>query len=318
MTTARAPKDDALGREAADTIAEGSKSFATASKLFRPAMRRDVLLLYAWCRHCDDLTDGQDLGRNQTGTASPEAVERLKQDSLNACFGQPNDQLPYRALAEVAQRHDLPEAIVLDHITGFERDVTGWQPQTTDDLLEYCYYVAGAVGILMARIMGVRDVPTLRRASDLGLAFQLTNIARDIVEDARAGRCYLPLDWREASALKTDDLFDPARARDVHPLATRLVELAEPYYASARIGERALPARAAWAIATARGVYRDIGLQVCRKGPTGLATRAYTGKGRKIWRVMTGGGQTVGGRFRNGAEQRGDLWTPRALARLES
>jgi len=316
MRSARAPRDDALGREAAETIAEGSKSFATASKLFRPAMRRDVLLLYAWCRHCDDLADGQDLGRDQRGTATPQAIERLKQDSLSACRGQPGDELPYRALAEVAKRHDLPEDIVLDHISGFEQDAAGWQPQTTDDLLEYCYFVAGAVGILMARIMGVRDVPTLRRASDLGLAFQLTNISRDIVEDARAGRCYLPRDWRTLARLDLPDLARPERARDVHPLAAQLVELAEPYYASARIGERALPARAAWAIATARGVYRDIGLQVSRKGSEGLARRAYTSKGRKLWRVVTGGSQTVGGRFRkNGhAPVREGLWTPRALA----
>lgn len=313
MATARAPKDDALGREAADTIAEGSKSFATASKLFRPAMRRDVLLLYAWCRHCDDVTDGQAFGRHQSGTASPETLERLKQDSLNACCGQPNDQLPYRALAEVAKRHELPEEIVLDHIAGFERDVDGWQPQTTDDLLEYCYFVAGAVGILMARIMGVRDIPTLRRACDLGIAFQLTNIARDIVEDARASRCYLPVEWRAQAQLDIPDLVKPERAKDVHPLAAKLVDLAEPYYASARIGERALPARAAWAIATARGVYRDIGLQVRSKGPEGLSERAYTSKGRKAWRVVTGGSQTIGGRFRNGIARRGDLWTPRAL-----
>ncbi|NKI34004.1 phytoene/squalene synthase family protein [Wenzhouxiangella sp. XN79A] len=310
------PSDDALGREAAETIAEGSKSFATASKLFRPAMRRDVLLLYAWCRHCDDVTDGQDLGRNQSGTASPQTIDRLKQDSLAACRGRPNDELPYRALAEVARRHELPEDIVLDHIAGFEQDVAGWQPQSTEDLLEYCYFVAGAVGILMARIMGVRDIETLKRASDLGLAFQLTNIARDIVEDARAGRCYLPRDWRQLAQLDIPDLPDPDRARDVHPLAAQLVELAEPYYASARIGERALPGRAAWAIATARSVYRDIGLQVRRKGPDGLAERAYTSKGRKIWRVVTGGSQTVGGRLlKNGrAPVRDGLWTPRALA----
>ena len=316
MVKARAPHDDALGREAAGTIAEGSKSFATASKLFRPAMRRDVLLLYAWCRHCDDVTDGQDLGRNQTASASPEAVERLKMASLNACRGRPGDDLPFRALTEVAQRHDLPEDIVLDHIAGFEQDVAGWQPQRTEDLLEYCYFVAGAVGILMARIMGVRDVETLQRASDLGIAFQLTNIARDIVEDARAGRCYLPRDWRGLARLDIVDLTRPERARDVHPLAAQLVELAEPYYASARIGERALPGRAAWAIATARGVYRDIGLQVRRKGPDGLAERAYTSKGRKLWRMVTGGSQTVGGRFRkNGrAPIRDGLWTPRALA----
>lgn len=307
-------RTDALGRHAEDTIAEGSKSFAAAARLFRPAMRRDVMLLYTWCRHCDDITDGQQLGRGNLDTAGPEIVERLKADSLAACAGQPRDTAPFRALAEVAGRHGLPVDVVADHLAGFERDVEGWRPETIDDLLEYCYFVAGAVGILMARIMGVRDDATLARACDLGLAFQLTNVARDVVEDADGGRCYLPASWLSERDLQAGDLGDPARADDVFPLVARLVETAEPYYASAGVGIRALPARAAWAIATARAVYRDIGRSIVRRGPAALAERTFTGRGRKTWRTISGGAQVLGGRLRRGAAPARDgLWTPAAL-----
>jgi phytoene synthase len=304
-----------LERQAEATIAEGSKSFAAAARLFPPALRRDVILLYAWCRHCDDVTDGQQLGHGRFEAACADTVAALKADSLAACSGEPRDTVPFRALAEIARRHRLPVNIVADHLAGFERDVAGWRPQTLDDLLEYCYFVAGAVGILMARIMGVHDHRTLARASDLGLAFQLTNIARDVVEDARGGRCYLPLAWLDRQALAPEDLGQPGAREAVFPLVRELVETAEPYYASAAVGIRELPARAAWAIATARSVYRDIGRARVRAGPSGLQRRVFTGRGRKGWRVVTGGARVLGSRMpRRRAQARRGLWTPAALA----
>src|SRR3546814_2168193 len=96
-------------------------------------------------------------------------------------------------LTEVA----IPRAIIDDIIAGFELDAKDWRPRSEDDLLRYSYHVAGAVGVAMALVMGVdpRDETTLDRASDLGIAFQLANIARDVAEDAAADRCYLPVEW---------------------------------------------------------------------------------------------------------------------------
>lgn len=113
-------------------------------------------------------------------------------------------------------------------------DVRGERYETLAQLLVYCHRVAGVVGLMMARIMGVTDTPTLARAADLGLAFQLTNIARDIVDDARAGRVYVPQDWIVEEGLSPEDLGDPAHAEAVARLRRRLVLAAEPYYASAR------------------------------------------------------------------------------------
>ncbi|MEX0915910.1 MAG: squalene/phytoene synthase family protein, partial [Wenzhouxiangellaceae bacterium] len=172
--------DRALQQQAEAVMARGSKSFAAATRLFESGTRRDVMLLYAWCRHCDDLTDGQDLGHGRLQTASEKTLERLRADSLTALSTAPCGDFPYQALAEVARRHPISPRLVEAHLRGFELDATGWRPETLQDTLQYSYHVAGSVGLMMALIMGVRDQHTLYRACDLGLAFQLTNIARDV------------------------------------------------------------------------------------------------------------------------------------------
>ncbi|MFN2334498.1 MAG: phytoene/squalene synthase family protein [Wenzhouxiangellaceae bacterium] len=302
-----------LGRRAEQTIAVGSKSFASAARLFRPAMRRDVMLLYTWCRHCDDVTDGQQLGHGRGLPAEPKALAALKQNSLDALAGQPLADLAWQALAEVGRRHDLSPALIEDHLKGFELDAHGWRPDTFEQTLEYCYFVAGAVGIMMARIMAVRDHDTLLRACDLGMGFQLTNIARDIVEDARVGRCYLPGQWLDQAGLTVDELARTDRQPAVYPLACHLVAAAEPYYRSADVGIVALPARAGWAIATASDVYRDIGRTIASAGPQVLGRRVSTARSKKLWRIMTGAGQILAARFRRTPDfSRTGLWTPDA------
>ena len=304
-----------LVQQADDIIRRGSKSFAAATRLFPPHLRRDVVLLYTWCRHCDDLIDGQELGAGAISTASRETLENLRAQSLAALQGAASGQLPFQALADLAQRHPLDQALIEAHLAGFELDVVGWEPQSLDDTLKYCYHTAGTVGIMMARLMAVSDAQTLCRASDLGIAFQLTNIARDVVEDARAGRSYLPAAWRDQAGLGIADLAAPERRGQVFPLVRRLIGEAEPYYHSAATGVRELPRRAAWAVGTARSVYRDIGHKIVRLGPRALDRRIYTGRGRKFWRMatalpgaMAARGQQHATRSRNG------LWTPPEIA----
>ncbi len=278
---------DRLYQQAHQTIGKGSKSFAAAARLFRRDMRRDVMLLYCWCRHCDDLTDGQALGHGALTTAGPEVLARLQAESRQAAAGRPGPELPYLALAEVCGRHPLANWMIDDHLQGFALDVAGWQPETLDDSLRYSYHVAGVVGIMLARIMDVDDHAILTRACDLGIAFQLTNIARDLVEDAHGGRCYLPRSWLHDADLELPALTRPESHSQAYPLVERLLQVAEPYYASARIGVRYLPPRAAWAIATALSVYRDIGRGLLRRGPRALAIRSSTGAARKLARIAT-------------------------------
>ena len=179
-----------------EAITQGSQSFATAAKLMPPGIRDDTVMLYAWCRHADDVIDGQALGSRPEAVNDPQArLDGLRADTLAALQGDGPVTPPFAALRAVARRHHFPQAWPMDLIEGFAMDVEARDYRTLDDVLEYSYHVAGIVGVMMARVMGVRDDPVLDRACDLGLAFQLTNIARDVIDDARIGRCYLPGDW---------------------------------------------------------------------------------------------------------------------------
>src|SRR6056297_3456780 len=122
--------DMMLEQQAQATIERGSRSFAAAARLFDPETRRDVMLLYTWCRHCDDVTDGQEFGHGRLQTATGEALNRLRADSLAALSSAPASCLPYEALAEVATRHPISPALIEAHIQGFELDVKRWQPET--------------------------------------------------------------------------------------------------------------------------------------------------------------------------------------------
>lgn len=282
---------EALMDHATRTIEVGSKSFAAAARLFDPATRRSVLMLYAWCRHCDDVVDGQELGFN-TPAAAPHdaaaALALLEAQTRRAYAGETMGDPAFAAFQEVALRHRIEPRFAFDHLAGFAMDVDGARYETIDDTLRYCYHVAGVVGLMMASIMGAHDERVLDRACDLGLAFQLTNIARDIVEDARMGRCYLPAQWLREAGIPPAELAEPRHRAALARLAARLVDHAEPYYDSAGEGIAALPLRSAWAIASARNVYRQIGIEVKRRGVRAWDERAGTTKATKLWLLAKG------------------------------
>lgn len=291
---------EALMDHATRTIEVGSKSFAAAARLFDPATRRSVLMLYAWCRHCDDVVDGQELGFNTQAGAphdAPAKLAVLEDRTRRAYLGEAMHDPAFAAFQEVALRHRIDPRFALDHLAGFAMDVDGARYETIDDTLRYCYHVAGVVGLMMASIMGAHDPRVLDRACDLGLAFQLTNIARDIVEDARMGRCYLPAQWLREAGIEPSALAEPRHREALAKVAARLVDYAEPYYASASEGVAALPLRSAWAIASARNVYRQIGIEVKRRGSRAWDERAGTTKAAKLWLLARGAGSALGSRF---------------------
>ncbi|MGV9010373.1 phytoene/squalene synthase family protein [Brevundimonas sp.] len=270
------------------SIVKGSKSFRSASRLFEPHVREDAWLLYAWCRACDDEIDGQDHGFGHEDLSVEEQrrrLERLYDMTRRAMTGEPMSDPTFAAFQRVALRHRLPERWAIDMIDGFRMDVEHHDYRTMDDVMAYCWHVAGVVGVMMARVMGVTDPEVLRRAQDLGLAFQLTNISRDVIEDAQGGRVYLPADWlREARVEPTPEaVADPANRAAVHAVTRRLLDAAEPYYDSARDGLRGLPFRSSMAIAAARGVYREIGRKVSRGGPGVWKQRVSVGRVMKLW-----------------------------------
>lgn len=296
-------------------MADGSKSFAQATALFPRETRAGAYLLYAWCRHCDDVIDGQELGHGREALAPEEQRRRL--DGLSAqtrssLAGEPQPDPVFAALQAVTQRYAIPPEPALALIDGFAMDVDGRRYRTLDELLLYCWRVAGVVGVMMARVMGVSDPATLRRAGDLGLAFQLTNIARDVVDDAEGGRVYLPLDWLAEAGVPPEAVADPAQRAAVFAVARRLLEAAEPYYDSARAGVSRLPFRSAWAIASARGVYREIGRTLLRRGPAAWDRRVAVSRPAKLARVAQAAlvAAKAATERRRPEPARAALWTP--------
>ncbi|MCW3796651.1 phytoene/squalene synthase family protein [Sphingomonas sp. BN140010] len=278
-----------LVQAALASISVGSKSFRFASQLFDQPTRERSWLLYSWCRACDDVTDGQTLGHDAVAVNDPAArIEFLRHRTAQALAGEPTGIVPFEALRTVAAECAIPPAVANDHLAGFERDAAGWRPQTTDDLLSYCYQVAGAVGVMMAHVMGVKsgETDTLDRAADLGIAFQLANIARDIVEDARVGRVYLPTEWLEAEGLTGADLADPKHRSALARITRRLSDMADAYRRSARVGAARLPFRSRWAVLSASGIYGEVATKAASLGPRAWDSRISTGKGEKAALVM--------------------------------
>lgn len=283
---------DAVVEHGQAVIEKGSKSFAAAARLYDPRTRASASMLYAWCRHCDDQADDQQLGFDGSRLSREEGrarIERLRAETRRALAGEPVDDPIFSGLQRVVQQHEIPSRYALEHLDGFVMDVEGRDCHSLDDTLEYCYHVAGVVGIMMAYIMGVRDEPTLDRATDLGLAFQLTNICRDVMEDAEVGRVYLPRVWLEDAGVPTDEIERPEHREGVFEVACRLLAEADRYYESSRLGISQLPLRSAWAVAAANAVYRDIGRVVRRRGPRAWDSRASTGTGRKVALVLVAG-----------------------------
>jgi len=276
------PRSDRLLEESRAAIRVGSRSFARASLLFDPRTRDSAHLLYAWCRHCDDEIDGQQLGH---GAAAPEdapgRLERLRRLTRAALVGQETDDPHFAALQRVARKHGIPERHPLELIDGFAMDVTERRYGTLDQTLEYCYHVAGVVGVMMAYVMGARERGALRRAADLGLALQMTNIARDVVPDAEQGRVYLPDEWLVEMGVPRGELAEPSRRGSLAGLARRLLAEAEPYYASADRGLGYLSFRSAWAVAAARRVYAEIGRLVETRGERAWDGRTVVPKRRQ-------------------------------------
>lgn len=285
-----------LVKAAGVSIAKGSKSFAFASKLFDQPTRERAWLLYSWCRRCDDLADGQEHGGAlATAHDARAALVLIRELTARALAGETTGDVAFDALGLVVAECNIPHHYVHDLIDGFSLDAADWRPQSETDLLKYCYHVAGTVGCMMAVIMGVSpsDKATMARANDLGLAFQLANIARDIGEDAAAGRCYIPKDWLIAADIAPGEHMEPRNRSQLANIARRMANTAQEYEASARIGARQLPFRARWAVLSAAAIYGDIARQVAARGQTAWDTRVATTKADKLGRVAKAAVQAV-------------------------
>lgn len=257
----------------------GSKSFFAASLVLPRRVRAPATALYAFCRVADDAIDE---------SADPSrALGDLRQRLDDLYAGRPQAHVADRALAPVVQRHDLPRAVFDALLEGFAWDARGRRYDTLADLHDYAARVAGTVGVLMAAIMETRQPSALARAAELGVAMQLTNIARDVGEDARHGRLYLPLDWLTAAGLDPEAwLRAPRFNAALASVIEGLLAEADRLYARAECGVAWLPHDCRPAIQAARLVYARIGHQLRRDGLDSVSRRTVVGSRRKLALVL--------------------------------
>ena len=253
----------------------GSKSFFAASLLLPQRVRGPATALYAFCRLADDLID---LGEDPQA-AMGELRARL--DGIYA--GRPAPIDADRALTGVVHHYDIPRSLLDALLDGFLWDAQARRYDTLEELQAYASRVAGAVGAMMALVMGERSPQALARACELGVAMQLTNIARDVGEDARAGRLYLPRRWLlEAGVHPETWLQKPEFCPGIALVVQRLLAAADELYARSEHGIAALPRDCRPAIRAARLVYAEIGHQLTRRGLDSISRRTVVSAPRKV------------------------------------
>ena len=284
-------KADAASYTAADFelcsgfLHKGSSSFHAASKLLPEGVRRGTVMLYSYCRLADDLVD--ELG--DPARALVILHKRLDRVYRNVPCDHPVD----RGLLCAARTWGIPKQVFEALLEGFEWDSCDRHYETIEELIEYCVRVASTVGVMMTLVMGDSDIPTLARACDLGVAFQLTNIARDLGEDARNGRVYLPEAWLREEGLSSKALLAEGKELQVsEPLrrvVDRMLRVADQVYADAEVGVRMLPYSCQPAVQAAHLIYRSIG-SVLRDdlGLDSVSSRARSSGRQKLqWALLS-------------------------------
>lgn len=264
---------------ASAVLARKSKSFALASRLLPRRCRGDVAVLYAYCRRADDAVD----------EAPPEErhqrVEALFEELASVYAGAPQNDSLLADFQRVVRAYGIPETYPRALLEGMRSDLGPVRIASESELLLYAHRVAGVVGLMLCHVFTLSDRRALVNADHLGIAMQLTNICRDVLEDFRRDRVYLPVDLLCASGVPA---LEPPTGELTHvraelAVAVRSVlELADRYYASGDLGLSALPFRIALSVRAARLIYSAIGRELARRGHDVLARRAVVPLSRKL------------------------------------
>lgn len=274
------PPQSGGGREREDLVADaravigkGSKSLAFASRLLDRTTREQAWLLYAWCRRCRDLATKHDAdGKPEDEGASRHRIGAIRVLTRRALEGQPTADPAFDGFGQVAKEAGLTEQMADDVLEGFALDAADWRPRSTEELLRYCYHVAGAPAEMMMRIIGVPDddEDTRDRAFDLAVALQLADIAREVWTDDAAERCYLPVEWLVAADIPPGEHLKPIYREKLVALIAKLLDMADRHEAAGRFGAAALGFRQRWAVLTAANLY-------------GAMTQEVRGLGSAAW-----------------------------------
>lgn len=265
-------------------LRRGSKSFALAQRLLPAHLKAPVVALYAFCRQADDAIDHAE----DAHQALAELHKRL--DRIFSGVGL--DASVDRALSHTVHTYKLPRPVFDALLEGFAWDAQARQYETLSDVIAYSARVASTVGVLMTLMMGRREPWVLGRAAELGVAMQMSNIARDVGEDRRMGRLYLPREWLVGYGVDVEAFMagspqahkTQAQTQQALQAATaRLLACAEPLYQRSDGALGALPFACRMAIDAAARIYRDIGRSLAKQHYDNLERRAYVRLPRKLW-----------------------------------
>jgi len=252
-------------------LARHGKSFYWASLFLGRSIADRAAALYQFCRFVDDLADG-DLPQRQ------ESLEDIRARLSGAsCAAGPEVE----AFIKLASENNIPLAAARELLDGMLRDQQPTAVLDQAELLRYCHAVAGTVGLMMCRVLNCQHARADAFAIDLGVAMQLTNIARDVLEDATMGRRYLPASWVNLAPAEIAEAGIESR-QPVSRAVEQLLDLAEEYYRSALLGIHLLPFRSRFAITVALRVYRQIGFLLRRRNLHWWLGRVFVGKPEKV------------------------------------
>jgi 15-cis-phytoene synthase len=271
-------------RQSRQAIRRHSRSFSLAQRLLPAESRDGAAVVYAWCRRADDAVDEVPKAEGTT------ALGRLERELDQIYAGIPQADPLLESFRHVVERCRIPEQYPRELLAGMRMDVEDNVYETLDELYLYCYRVAGTVGLMMCHVMGVGHPRALRHAVHLGIAMQLTNICRDIVEDWTRQRLYLPrsLLGRALPMPGAARAFPAARKQEFARAVERLLLAADRFYASADQGLCYLAPRSRWAVLVARLVYSRIGHVIRARGADVTRGRAYVPLAFKLWLLLQG------------------------------
>jgi phytoene synthase len=257
--------------------AQSGSSFYYSFLFLPPPRRRAITALYAFCREVDDVVD-----ECHDAQIAATKLAWWRQELARLYAGTPEHPVT-RALQPVLAEFDLPQEQLLEIIDGMEMDLRQSRYLDFKALSLYCYRVASVVGLLAAEIFGYTDRRTLKYAHDLGMAFQLTNIIRDVGEDARRGRIYLPIDELQRFGVPAADILNARESDNFRQLMAFQIERAEHYYRQAMEALPAVDRKAQRPGLVMAAIYRTLLDEIQRDGCRVLTQRTSLPPLRKLW-----------------------------------
>ena len=260
-----------------DKAATSGSSFYYSFLFLPPERRRAITALYAFCREVDDVVD------ECTDTELARTKLAWWQKEIDGTFSGSAQHPVAQALIPVVRTFNLPQSHFQDVIDGMEMDLRYNRYPDFATLQSYCYRVAGVVGLMAAEIFGYRDPATLKYAEHLGTAFQLTNIIRDVGEDARRGRVYLPIDELARFGLSATDIVHLQDREELRPLMEFQIERAEQYYEQAFASLPAQDRKAQRPGLVMAAIYQAVLKEIRNSGCKVLDRRTSLTPIRKLW-----------------------------------